>query len=150
MKTKDNLLIKGTGLFSDNELTIIAERINKEAAKYTAKKRFIELTKETFTLLFALQTEHLIFANITNFQKMLSDIADSLKIDIEFKSLVFDKYYFAPIREIKEKAEKQSDLDEYIEVDNFEVLNRHIEEARQTYLEDKKEYKESRPGYDLF
>ena len=116
---------------------------------YTSKKQFIELARELFNLLFALQTEHYIFANITNFQRQLSDIADSLKISIEFKAKVFDKYYFAPIREIEGNKEKTSDLDKYVEVDNFEVLNKHVEEARQTYLEDKKEFEQNKPGYDL-
>lgn len=116
---------------------------------YTAKKIFIELTKETFSLLFALQTEHYIFTNISRFKSMLSDVASSMNIEVEFAELVFDKYYFSAIREIEEKKEKTSDLHEYVEVDNFEVLNRHVEEALETYLEDLKEYKESRPGYDF-
>jgi len=149
MKTGKELEIAKTGLFSNEELELIAERINKEEAKYTAKKRFVELTRKTFNVLFALQTEHLIFENITNFQKMLSDIADSLKISIEFKSLVFDKYYFAAIREIKNKAEKQSDLDTYVPIEEFDVLNRHVEEARIQSIDDAKEIEQSRPDYDI-
>ena len=117
---------------------------------YTSKKRFIELTKELFNLLFALQTEHYIFTNISRFKSMLSDVASSMNIEFEFSEKVFDKYYFAAIKEIEEKKSKQSDLSEYVEFENFEVLNRHIEEARIQAIDDKLEIERNRPDYDLF
>ncbi len=127
-----DLLIAKTKDFSDEELDFIYDEIERESAGYTTKKHYIELYRQTMQVLFAFQEMHGYLCNITEFASMLSDIATDLKIDYKFSMLVYNKYYLARVNEIQEKTRKEN-------------AQRHIEDAKMTYLEDKYERESNNP-----